>query len=94
MLTVSGSLLLANLNKLDQKKHILAIFDEKRSNFEIKKKFSQKNNQTIQQRSSISNENNCTLSLQLNIILIIAKLNQVLAKILEIVNKTRVFTKL
>ena len=58
---------MANFNKVDQKKTFCAIFDEKSWNFgNFRKNFSQKNfNQTIQQRSFISNGNNNTLPLKI-----------------------------
>ena len=56
---------LTNFNKVDQKTYFFAIFDEKSLNSEnFIKNFSKKNfNQTIQQRSFISNGNKNTLSL-------------------------------
>ena len=46
--------------------HILCHFDEKSLNFDIIKNFSHKNfNQTIQQRSSISNGNKNNLPLKM-----------------------------
>ena len=64
---VARSLSLANFNKVDQKSIFCAIFDEKVWILKILTKIlaEKKLNQTIQQRSSISNGNNYTLPLKI-----------------------------
>ena len=82
----------ANLNKVDQEIIVCATFDGESQNFEnLIKIFSQRNtNQTFQLHSSIYKGNNNTL-----IKVILAKLFQIFAKIIENLNKNcRIIIKL